>query len=88
MKLNNKTYDTLKWVLTIVVPATIGLIVTLGNLYHFETDLITGTISAIATFIGAIFIRSNVNYNRMIDDIEEADAIADAEMEEAESEVE
>lgn len=71
MKLNNKTYDTLKWVLTIVVPATIGLIVKLGNLYHFDTDLIIGTIGAIATFVGAIFIRSSVNYNKMLDEYDD-----------------
>ena len=87
MKLNNKTYDTLKWVLAVVVPATIWLIATLGNLYHFETDLITGTIGAFATFIGAIFMKSNINYNRMIDDIAEADALADMDAE-VESEVE
>ena len=67
MKLNNKTYDTLKWVLTVVVPATIWLIATLGKLYHFDTELIIGTIGAFATFIGAIFIKSNINYNKMVD---------------------
>lgn len=82
MRFNNKTYDTLKWVLAIVVPATITLIVTLGKLYHFDTELITGTIGAIATFIGSIFMKSNLNYNRMIDDIAEADALADEEIEE------
>lgn len=67
MKLNNKTYDTLKWVLAVVVPATIALIVTLGRLYHFDTELIIGTIGAFATFIGSIFMKSSINYNKMLD---------------------
>lgn len=73
MKLNNKTYDTLKWVLAVVVPATIILITTLGKLYHFDTELIIGTIAAFATFVGSIFMKSSLNYNRMIDNVEEAE---------------
>lgn len=73
MKLNNKTYDTLKWVLAVVVPATIMLITTLGKLYHFDTELIIGTIGAFATFVGSIFMKSSLNYNRMIDNVEEAE---------------
>lgn len=64
MKLPNKLYDVLKWVLTLVIPALISLITGLGILYHFETEIITGTIALIATFVGAVFGISNVNYKK------------------------
>ena len=56
MKLKNKTYDILKWVLITVIPALILLITTLGTIYNFEdiSNIICLTISAIATFISSI----------------------------------
>lgn len=41
MKLPNKVYDNMKWVLTIVAPAVIVLIKALGAIYNFNTDAIT-----------------------------------------------
>lgn len=64
MKLNNKLYDILKWTLFIFVPALILLINTLGGLYNFDTKLINGTISAVATFLGALIGVSSSNYNK------------------------
>lgn len=64
MKLNNKVYDVLKWVLLVGVAPTIALITGLGELYNFDTTLIIGTISLIATFLGAITGISNYNYNK------------------------
>lgn len=64
MKLKNKTYDNLKWVLLILTPAVELLITTLGGLYNFDTKLINGTISAIATFLGALIGVSSSNYNK------------------------
>ena len=54
MVLNNKFYTVLKWILAVAVAPTIALITGLGELYHFDTTLIVGTISLIATFLGAI----------------------------------
>ena len=54
MKLSNKAYDIIKYCLFTVVPATIGLISTLGIIYKFDTEVITLTIGAIATFVGAL----------------------------------
>ena len=65
MKLNNKVYDTFKWLLITVVPASILLISTLGTIYNFDTEIITLTISAIATFIGTITGISNYNYKTL-----------------------
>lgn len=64
MKLNNKLYDILKWILLILTPALTLLITTLGGLYNFDTKLINGTISAVATFLGALIGVSSSNYNK------------------------
>lgn len=64
MKMNNKLYNILKWTLMIFTPALITLIGTLGQIYNFDTEIIVLTISAIATFLGAITGISNYNYNK------------------------
>lgn len=66
MKLKNKTYDILKWVLIKVIPALILLITTLGTIYNFEdvSNIICLTISAIATFISSILGISSSNYKK------------------------
>lgn len=64
MKLNNKLYDILKWILLILTPALTLLITTLGGLYNFDTKVINGTISAVATFLGALIGVSSSNYNK------------------------
>ena len=67
MKLKNKTYDILKWVLITVIPALILLITTLGTIYNFEdiSNIICLTISAIATFISSILGISSSNYKKV-----------------------
>lgn len=62
MRLSNKTYDILKWVLVIFIPALIVLISKLGGIYHFDTDTIIETIGAFATFFGVILGISTYNY--------------------------
>lgn len=64
MKLSNKLYDILKWTLITFVPALILLISTLGTIYHFDTEVITLTIGAIATFLATILGISNYNYKK------------------------
>ena len=64
MKLNDKVYTVFKWLLIIFVPATITLIGTLGQIYKFDTEVIILTISAVATFLGAITGISNYNYKK------------------------
>lgn len=64
MKLNNKAYDIIKWCLITLIPALILLISTLGTIYNFDTEIITLTIGAIATFLGTITGISNYNYNK------------------------
>ena len=65
--MNNKLYDILKWILLVAVAPTIALITGLGELYGFDTTLIVGTISLVATFLGALLGVSNVKYNKRVD---------------------
>ena len=64
MVLPNKVYDILKWLLVNFVPALIVLITTLGVIYNFETEIITLTIGAVATFVATIIGISNYNYKK------------------------
>ena len=64
--MSNKLYDILKWSLLVGVAPTITLITGLGELYNFDTALIIGTISLIATFLGTITGISNINYKKKV----------------------
>ena len=63
MILPDKVYDFLKWLLITFTPALIVLISTLGVIYNFDTEIITLTIGAIATFIATIIGISTHYYN-------------------------
>lgn len=65
--MSNKVYDILKWILLVAVAPTISLITGLGELYEFDTTIIVGTISLLATFLGAILGVSNYNYKKRVD---------------------
>ena len=62
--MSNKLYDILKWTLLVGVAPTIALITGLGELYNFDKSLIIGTISLIATFLGAVTGISNISYKK------------------------
>lgn len=65
MKMNDKTYNVLKWVVMIVLPAIAALYSTLSLLWGFPyMEQIVGTITAIATFLGAMIGVSTANYNK------------------------
>lgn len=64
MKMSNKTYDRLKYILMWFMPALITLIGTLGKIYKFDTETIILTISAFMTFVSAITGISNANYKK------------------------
>lgn len=64
IKLNDKIYNFCKWSLITFVPALTLLISTLGTIYKFDTEIITLTIGAIATFVGTITGASNYNYKK------------------------
>lgn len=62
--LGNKLYTILKWILATAVAPTVALITGLGELYHFDTTIIIGTITLVATFLGALVGVSNYNYKK------------------------
>ena len=62
MKLSDNLYSFLKWFLILFIPALNVLIVSLGTIYNFDTEIIVLTISALATFLGTITGISNINY--------------------------
>ena len=65
MKLNNKIYDILKWVVMIVLPAMATLYTTLGGIWNLPLlEQIPPTLTAIATFLGAICMISSAKYNK------------------------
>ena len=54
MKLPDKIYNILKWIVVIFLPALSFAIFGFGELFDFDSHLICGTISIIETFIGAL----------------------------------
>lgn len=64
MKLNNQVYDTLKWVLFVVVPALTTLIGGVATLYGHDATQIVTLINLVSTFIGVVTGVSNRQYNK------------------------
>ena len=64
MKLNDKSYNIIKWVVLTVLPALSVLIATLGKGYGWDTENIVLTLNAVALFLGAITGVSNYNYKK------------------------
>lgn len=67
MKLNNKVYDTLKYIAQIVLPALATLYFALSKIWGLPYgEEIVGTISAIDVFLGALLGLSSMNYNKSV----------------------
>lgn len=65
MLLNNKTYDILKWVALVLLPAIGTLYFALAGIWGLPYgEQIVGTITAIDTFLGVILGISTVQYNK------------------------
>lgn len=63
MKLSNKSYDVLKWVAQILLPATAALYVAVAGIWGFPyAKEVAGTISAVDLFLGALLGISSMNY--------------------------
>lgn len=69
MKLSNKTYDLLKWVSMIAIPAVEAFWLTVGKVWGFPhlTEIGT-TIAAVGVLIGALIGVSSQNYWDDVDD--------------------
>lgn len=81
MKLDNRTYDILKWVALVVIPASATLVLTVGKIWGLPYyDNIGATISAIGLFIAAIIgVSSKEFYAIKPVDVEGMDYIEDGE---------
>lgn len=68
----NKTYDILKWVAIIVLPALATLVKVVFTIWGlpYGTEIAT-TITALATFLGALLMVSNANYQKIVDELKE-----------------
>lgn len=65
MKLNDKVYDILKWVAIIVLPALATLITVVFKVWNIPYgDEIAQTITAVATFLGAVLMVSTAQYKK------------------------
>ena len=63
--LTNKTYDVLKWVALVLLPAMGALYFGLAGIWNFPYgEQVVGTITVIDTFLGAILGISTVQYNK------------------------
>jgi len=66
MQFSDKTYNILKWLCLIAIPAFVTLLSSIGGAIGMDMTKATLIISAIATFIGALIGVSNSNYNKNI----------------------
>ena len=65
MKLNDKIYDILKWLVIIVMPACATLYAALSSVWGWPfAEQVTTTITAVDTFLGAVLCISTVNYHK------------------------
>lgn len=62
MKISNKVYDTLKWVVIVAIPLIEDFIIGMGLLYGFSTEKIIGTIALTATLVGGLIGISTKQY--------------------------
>ena len=68
MKMSNKVYDILKWVAIIVLPALATLITVVFKVWNIPYgDEIAQTVTAVATFLGAILMVSHANYKKTVE---------------------
>ena len=63
--MSNKTYDTLKYIAQIVLPALGTLYFALASIWHLPYgEEVVGTITAVDTFLGAVLMISSSNYKK------------------------
>ena len=63
--MSNKTYDILKWIAMVVLPALGTLYFALAGIWGFPYgEEIVGTITAVDTFLGVILGISAVQYSK------------------------
>lgn len=64
--MSDKTYDALKWIAQILIPALGTLYFALAGIWGFPYgEQIVGTLTAIDTFLGVILGISTAQYNKV-----------------------
>ena len=67
--MSNRTYDILKWIAQIVLPAVGALYFALAKIWGFPyATEVVGTISAVDAFLGALLGISSSQYNKTLED--------------------
>lgn len=62
-QMKNSSYDILKWIALVALPATSALYVTLAALWHLPNPTeVAGTIAAVDTFLGVLLGVSSAKY--------------------------
>lgn len=65
MKLNDRVYDILKWVVIVVIPALATAYVALSGIWGWPyADEIAKTAAAVCTLLGALLGISTAQYNK------------------------
>lgn len=64
MKIPDRVYDVLKWIVVIFLPALNGLILALGVVLGYDSGTVCGVITAIQVFLGALIGVSTITYNK------------------------
>lgn len=68
MKMSNKMYDVMKWIVTLFLPALGSLYFGLSEIWNLPYgDKVVGTITLIVTFLSIILKISNVRYNKTLE---------------------
>lgn len=66
----NKSYEVVKHIVQIVLPASATLYITLGALWNLpRAEEVSGTITALALFLGVTLLVSNKNYHKEADGV-------------------
>lgn len=69
MNMSNKTYDLLKWIAALVLPALATLVIALAGIWGLPYGKAIGaTITAVDAFLGTILGISSKNYRTNIGD--------------------
>ena len=67
MKMNDKTYNVLKWIAQIALPSAGALYFALAGIWGFPYgEQIVGTITAIDLFLGALLGVSSAKFNKEV----------------------
>lgn len=68
MKMSNNTFDVLKWVCMLLLPAVTGLITALGNIWGLPwAPQVADTIVAVNAALAMVLGISSINYYREVE---------------------